>query len=799
MLLLSLLAASLPTDSLRNFDIEEAVVVASPKETSQLRQQPLSVSLYDRQALRDYGANSVKGISAYAPNFYMPDYGSRITSAVYIRGIGSRINTPAVGLYVDNVPYIDKSAYDFTFSNIERVDILRGPQGTLYGRNTMGGLIRVFTADPITRSGTDLSAGWTSRSGGRHASFTTYAHPAEQMGLSIGGYYQGQNGFFKNTATGRKQDAQDAAGARVRWSWKPTQVVKIDWTASYEYSDEAACPYYQIPTDDREDDGQNSQESSPTLAQNRPSEYRRSLLNTGLGVEHRLPRLTLSSITAWQHLNDRLFMDQDFTAQDIYSLCQKQKMNTVSEEIALKSPASSRRWQWSTGFFGMYQHLRTDCPVTFYQDGINMLNQQMTEALSSPSIPGTLSVAFSGSELPFDARFTTPSVNAAVYHQSTINDLLAKGLSFTVGLRIDYDWRKLELSPGSRQGNIPYDFSMAMGTSPYTASLQAEPALQGELKHDTWQVLPKASLNYTLPRSLGNVYLSVAKGYRSGGYNIQSYSELTQTQLRRSMMDGVRQFAEKTIGNLPLPEQSKEAIISAMNAAISEQIPDAPDIATLYYKPEYTWSYEFGLHHNLADKMLQLDLSAFYMKTRDQQIARFTPNGLGREMVNAGRSRSCGVEVSVRSQLLDDRLRISTTYGYTNAEFTSYDLGTGSDGQHIDYTGNRVPFVPAHTFSASIDFRQPLSQGVLKAFSIGADTKGAGNVVWDEANTWSQDFYATLGARIGIELPAGLSIEAWGRNLTASHYTVFSFESMNRRFAQYGTPRHFGIDLRWHF
>ena len=99
---LSLLAALSPTevavDTLKNFDIEEAVVVASPKETNQLRKQPLSVSLFDATALKQRDVKDVKGLSAYAPNFFMPDYGSRLTSACYIRGIGSRINTPAVGL-----------------------------------------------------------------------------------------------------------------------------------------------------------------------------------------------------------------------------------------------------------------------------------------------------------------------------------------------------------------------------------------------------------------------------------------------------------------------------------------------------------------------------------------------------------------------------------------------------------------------------------------------------------------------------------------------------------------------------
>ena len=315
-------------DSLKNFDIEEAVVVASPKETQQLRRQALSVSLFDGSQLSHRRVESLKGLSAYAPNVYMPSYGSRLTSACYIRGIGSRINTPAVGLYVDNVPYIDKSAYDFSFSGVDRVDVLRGPQGTLYGRNTMGGLVRVFTADPITHHGTELRTGWSSRQGGRRASVTTYLHPADHMGLSVNAYYDGQNGFYKNACTGKKQDASDAGGGRLRWSWRPTDVVKLDWTASYEQSNEKACPYYWQGTIDA--DGQYAARAEgEVLSQNRPSAYRRKLFNTGLGVEHRLPRVVLTSITAYQHLRDRHFMDQDFISADIFSLEQRQFSNKI--------------------------------------------------------------------------------------------------------------------------------------------------------------------------------------------------------------------------------------------------------------------------------------------------------------------------------------------------------------------------------------------------------------------------------------------------------------------------------------
>ena len=118
-------AYTISEDTTKVIDIEEVVVIASPKETSKLRQSPTSVSLISQKDMQANHITSLKGASSIVPNFFMPDYGSRLTSAMYIRGIGSRINTPAVGMYVDNIPYLDKSAFDFNFYDIERLDILR--------------------------------------------------------------------------------------------------------------------------------------------------------------------------------------------------------------------------------------------------------------------------------------------------------------------------------------------------------------------------------------------------------------------------------------------------------------------------------------------------------------------------------------------------------------------------------------------------------------------------------------------------------------------------------------------------
>ena len=130
-------AEDFPKASLKIVDIEEVVVIATPKENRKLRDLPVAATVLSQDNMRANQVNSVKNLTGIVPNLFIPDYGSKLTTSIYIRGIGSRINTPSVGLYVDNIPYIDKSAFDFNYADIERIDILRGPQGTLYGRNTM--------------------------------------------------------------------------------------------------------------------------------------------------------------------------------------------------------------------------------------------------------------------------------------------------------------------------------------------------------------------------------------------------------------------------------------------------------------------------------------------------------------------------------------------------------------------------------------------------------------------------------------------------------------------------------------
>ena len=124
--------------------------------TASLKEEPVataSVSTLGVRLLEQQNVRSAKDASALLPNFYQPDYGSHTTSSIYVRGFGSRIDQPSIGLYVDEIPVLNKSAYDFELLDVQAVRLLRGPQGTLYGRSASTGVLSVTTRAPFEAAG----------------------------------------------------------------------------------------------------------------------------------------------------------------------------------------------------------------------------------------------------------------------------------------------------------------------------------------------------------------------------------------------------------------------------------------------------------------------------------------------------------------------------------------------------------------------------------------------------------------------------------------------------------------------
>ena len=138
--------------------VVDKVQVTAIKQGMVLRSQPVAAAIVGSRAIERGHVDALKNLSQNVPNFYVPDYGSRMTSSIYVRGLGARIDQPVMGLNIDNVPVLNKDNYDMELADAERIEVLRGPQSTLYGRNTMGGVINVYTLSPLAYEGVRLSA-----------------------------------------------------------------------------------------------------------------------------------------------------------------------------------------------------------------------------------------------------------------------------------------------------------------------------------------------------------------------------------------------------------------------------------------------------------------------------------------------------------------------------------------------------------------------------------------------------------------------------------------------------------------
>ena len=515
------------------------------------------------------------------------------------------------------------------------------------------------------------------------------------------------------------------------------------------------------------------------------------MFNTGLNIGYNMEKLLFTSTTSYQHLKDMMLMDQDYMTPDYLQLHQDQKMNAITQEFVLRSHDKSS-WQHATGLFGAYQWLNTEAPVSFgdaitapignaitnamrgamQQSMYPRMYEQMLEQMVAQGMPqavaekqaeaaanAAVQKAVEGVsmnvEMGVPESFKTPTFNFAVFHESNI--LLADRLKLTLGLRFNVDRVKIEYDA------LAY-MNMTGGTAERQATYHLTSHVQDCRSKTFTQLLPKIGLTYTFDEQIGNIYALVSKGYRAGGYNIQMFSDILQTDLNAHQQDAMR-------GDYDV------AHTAADYDAIEE---------TIVYKPEESWNYEIGTHLNLFDSQVHFDLALYYMKIRNQQLSQMIPgSNYGRMMVNAGKSHSLGVEATLRGKAVDNALDWGLTYGYTNAKFDEYE----------DFKDNYVPYVPQHTLSAMIDYH-------FGKFTLGANLSGQGKIWWDEANTYAQKFYALLGAHADYDF-GPVVVSLWGRNLTNTHYNTFAVASSaaggQRYFAQEGTPVQVGLDVNIHF
>ncbi|MFA7043709.1 MAG: TonB-dependent receptor [Bacteroidales bacterium] len=752
-----------------SINLEEVVIDRSMRENSFLNDLPVSYSVLSGKQLEVQQAQNLRALSVYIPNLYVPDYGSKITSAVYIRGIGSRLNTSAIGFYVDNIPYLDKSAFDFELQDIQRVDVLRGPQGTLYGRNSMGGLIHIHTKSPFVDPGNSVRLSYGSYNDLKvELSHAQVFSP--NLAFSVSANYNTRDGFEKNTFTGEDCGDLESGGARTKWAARFSNGWKADLSVNYEYSMQNGYPYAPYS------------ENKSVVSYDGASSYKRHLLSTGLSLEKPLEKAVFSSMTGYQFIDDDLKLDQDFSPESIFSLNQKQNQHAFNQEFVLKSK-EEKPYEWVMGAFGFYKNLNTDTPVAFKEDGVtNLLEGNIVR-----NLPPFMSFDITDKEVLIPGLFTENNYSAAIYHQSTYHFQKLKGLSATAGLRIDYEHASLDYSSSA---NMHFNYDMTYMNMSIGDEITTNALLEGLESKDFWQVVPKVSLQYDF-NAKNKVYASFSKGYQAGGYNIQLFSDLIQAELKAAMTEQMKESVTEKLQPYMSPATVGRI---AGNIPVSKHVSNVKDV--IGYDPEYSWNYELGFHTEPVAGKLQVDAALFYIDCYNRQIAQFSPNGFGRMMKNASGSYSKGFEISVLSKPIG-HLVLNAAYGFTDARFTDYKDSIKVNGleSEVDYSGKHVPMIPEHTLSLGADYSWIVRNGFLDEVIFGAQYTAASSICWTENNDLNQDYYGVTNGQVSF-LKSGLRLDLWIKNAFDQYYNTFYFESLGHAFAQKGRPRQIGLTVQ---
>ena len=289
--------------------VVDKVQVTAIKQGMVLRSQPVAAAIVGSRAIERGHVDALKNLSQNVPNFYVPDYGSRMTSSIYVRGLGARIDQPVMGHNIDNVPVLNKDNYDMELADAERIEVLRGPQSTLYGRNTMGGVINVYTLSPLAYEGVRLSAEYGSGDSYRFRA-SSYYRINPDLGMAVTGYYTHTGGFFENLATGEKCDWERMGGGRWKAQWRNRAGLRIDNTLSFSVLEQGGYPYAYVG-EEIVHDGQTVIRPGE-IRYNDPCSYRRTTLSDGLTVRYDAGSFSVASITSYQYSDDEMILDQDF-------------------------------------------------------------------------------------------------------------------------------------------------------------------------------------------------------------------------------------------------------------------------------------------------------------------------------------------------------------------------------------------------------------------------------------------------------------------------------------------------------
>lgn len=397
----------------------DVIVVTANRREENFLETPAVVSVLSEETLEDMRVDSLDSVTGLVPGLTL-DGNHRDQNRIGLRGAFSSADTPssgqAVGLYVDGVYYGRSASLGPVLFDIERVEVLRGPQGTLYGPNVVGGLINIQTRDPSLYDVEGKVAATIANYGYREFSGRISVPVVEgSLGISLSATKTDSNGWVTNLATGNKLNQIDTFGLRGKVLWTPADAVRVEGFVEYWKDDTYGEIRHLVPIDGSPDRFDVPDDWEETLIA-RDAFYDRDVFTAGLSATFDISEnVTLTSITSY-HETDSLLSNGPFIAGPVeeISASRDNKVKTFTQEILLSGEAGRLLWQ-----IGGY----------FYDD-----TSSTPETFLSTQVPGTPIVEF-GYPLSFESTHFMENDTKSISGFGQITFELTDELSVIAGLR----------------------------------------------------------------------------------------------------------------------------------------------------------------------------------------------------------------------------------------------------------------------------------------------------------------------------------------------------------------------------
>ncbi len=773
-------------------DVIEEVIVSARRVDESLQKAPVSITAFSESDLQQIGASEPKDIAQLTPNLTIRNApGTNDDYAFSLRGVAaaepSLAIDPAVGLYIDGIYIARNAGMAFDVVNMKRIEVLRGPQGTLFGRNTIGGAVNIITTRPTGEFGytVELGAG----NNDNHRAKVAVDLPAWGDWSASLAFFDKRQGGWVDSVYGGELGGQMGTAWRGALHWEASETLSADYT--YTLTDRAGNgqisqithvrPIYADPNGQFYGGPFYEQAAAAASAKrldSLPIENSRSRENTSRIDAHTLTldwelnnNLQLRSISSYRDWDDSGIPEfSSFRVEstgdviDVRGLTTGDPVRVVpaGEMVPLFRSPRFRDQQQATQEF---QFIGTAFDERLqYTTGVYFFHEKGFEDSTEQTLVLPTSVVAS---LAADSFGLPPIITA-------INSLPASQTAASAALLVVPFEYEIENEAYALYGDYTWHFTSDLAVSIGARYSVDERAvnLQNTFGEDAFVIRvadewsnfsPGITLTYQWSEEV-NSYAKIATGYRSGGFNIRASTD------------------------------------SAFRTP---------------FDPETLTSYEVGIKSELLDRRLRLNVAVFRFVYQDRQIAEFEAGsgGASSQIVNAGESQTTGLEID-SVYIPAPGWRLLANYGFLDVDYKEFVTGpldpvtgypSAPGNQDISGEADTRLFAPRHTGSLAVEYQfTPWSFGQL---NLRTDVSYTGEVAFHPQLSLydTSEEHTIVNARATLaDIRAGggsLEFSLWGRNLTGKEYRDFGidFGILGFTIDNFAPLRSYGADLVYRF